>query len=162
MTSKRKEAAKPAEAVVAEMAAACREPFDADGQKFEGEILYEDIHSRLNHEYGRGYPLEIHDAVCQGLREKGFRLIAKPPEPTKGDPWGDLYDDPKPRDDPEFWAEMADIWKEDFIRYQSRGMKPKDVLDPDQRKSYRLWLKRQNILQDAKAIPPPEGSRATN
>ncbi len=69
-----------------------------------------------------------------------------------------LYDDPKPRDDPEFWAEMADLWKEDFIRYQSQGMKPKDVPDRDQRKSYRIWLRNQKILQDAKIPPPPGGS----
>ena len=162
--AKKAKAFKPLETVVAETAAAYRKPFDADGQKLEGEIFYEDINSTLNHEYGRGHPPEVYDALCQGLREKGFRLVEKLeklPEPAIGDPWGDLYDDPKARDDPEFSAEMIDIWKEDFMRYH-QGMKPKEVLDADQMKSYRLWLKRQKILQDTKIVPPPGGSYATN
>jgi hypothetical protein len=63
---KKAKAFQPVETVVAEIAALCGRPFDADGQKFEGEIYYEDIHSRLNHEYGRGYPLEAPRCAMPG------------------------------------------------------------------------------------------------
>lgn len=45
----------------------------------------------------------------------------------------EMFDDPQPRDDPEFWDEM-------FALYQHMGMTPDDI-DEDKRAMYAEWLK---------------------
>jgi len=57
------------EEIAQELADGCRQPFEAHGKSWQGDIFYSDIHMRT-----KGQPYSVYQNVCVLLRHQGFYI----------------------------------------------------------------------------------------
>ena len=60
--------------VIQELVDSRRNPFEALGRQWQGEIFHSDIDRRLKSVFGKHYPYSIYSEACRGLEAEGFYI----------------------------------------------------------------------------------------